>query len=1272
MNKELNKTTLHWNGTSQNQRLLRSLLPDSVKVDERSMSDILAFVARYADLVKFFDPQNSPIGDWSGFVKKNISIFLSSIVSTDLHKIEHEHARIISILQNAPRAEEKLEALDKLMKQILDMAIQINDWYVHSMTMDKFNLMHSTELENELENAIKQQLASNLVDLLSYQQDLGFNANGNYSTENIREKFHANWFKKHEQIGARKINIEGRNSADKIKDYAKKLRIQYRTFYSVTAYILQISPKYLLETITKKTNHRPDMSLIISFTKIFKKLQDQLNTLTERHLDFYYYNILRQKQQGLNPDKVNVYFNIAKHVDNHFIEKGTKLYGGKDENGVQQIYQTDYDLEINQATINSLKSLYVSKNSKISIGSSYKVITNLYAAQQANSRDGKGTKFINNEENWPTFGHEILELPKSEQQMEFAEIGWAFASPILEMSEGHRVVTFKLEFVPTTMYTLNLLIKDISINEDISREDAFSKIFKNSLDVSFTTEKGWYPAYTCEVMPPKDIDSNEVYIIVTLDSSSPAVIPYDAEKMGGGYHAGCPIVRFKQRPEGAFYTYSFLKELELQTVGIDVHVSGVRNLQLSNDLGAVYPNVPFQPFGPIPKIGSYFIIGKAELQKKELTDLKFNLEWFNLPKDKKGFKDYFKEYGYNVKNEDFKFSFSALNDNKFFPENSESSAHFNLFNDDPENPESPALNTKFQIKDLNLYNLKIDEDFELPPMFSNDAKMGYFKMELLGPDQLFGHEEYSSIYAKKVKYNNDPKRKGAEKKLPRQPYSPTLKSISLDYAASTEINILSFGKLTKGSSSKEQIYHIHPFGIDAVFDQGKSKNRSLIPNYDDNAYLFIGLKDLEPPSFLSFYFELKENTNLFSDSTQGKIKPEVVWSYMVGDAWKDFSQTKILLDTTNGFNNSGIVNIDIPRDITMGSKILPQDQYWLKISVKGDPDQMPRCLHLATQAVSATWIDNGASDLHLEQPLPPFSVNKLLNSISQIRGVHQPFSSFGGRKGESKFDFYTRTSERLRHKNRAISAWDYERLVLNMFPNIHQVKCVTHVGNEEHVKRGTVVLVVIPKIDKSIKGYHLPIVNATILNQIKEYLQSVSSPFVNIKVRNPIYERVKITAGLRFVQGKNNGTYLKKLNQDIIEFLCPWMLGKDQELQLGGTLVKDVVLSFIENVEYVEFVTKFSSVQVFPKDDGGFDVDDTAIHSTNSPIIYSTKPWSILIPFENNPLYFVDDETFQMPEKASISSMIIDGDFVMTEEKERDLDDYLSDKRRKKDEDDVD
>jgi hypothetical protein len=41
-----------------------------------------------------------------------------------------------------------------------------------------------------------------------------------------------------------------------------------------------------------------------------------------------------------------------------------------------------------------------------------------------------------------------------------------------------------------------------------------------------------------------------------------------------------------------------------------------------------------------------------------------------------------------------------------------------------------------------------------------------------------------------------------------------------------------------------------------------------------------------------------------------------------------------------------------------------------------------------------------------------------------------------------------------------------------------------------------------------------------------------------------------------------------------------------------------------------------------------------------------------LIPFANNPIFLIDDLSFQSPEKAGIDSMLLDGDFVMTEEKE--------------------
>ena len=157
MSEQHNNSVLHWNGTAQDERLLRSLLPDSIKVDERSMSDLLAFSAKFSELIQYYDLDNNRAGDWSKFFKSDETVFLATIVSTDLHAIEQKHNKWIHFLENAPRAEEKLEALEHLMQQVLDMAKQINDWYVHALNMDRLNMMDSSELENELENAIKQQ-----------------------------------------------------------------------------------------------------------------------------------------------------------------------------------------------------------------------------------------------------------------------------------------------------------------------------------------------------------------------------------------------------------------------------------------------------------------------------------------------------------------------------------------------------------------------------------------------------------------------------------------------------------------------------------------------------------------------------------------------------------------------------------------------------------------------------------------------------------------------------------------------------------------------------------------------------------------------------------------------------------------------------------------------------------------------------------------------------------------------------------------------------------
>ena len=644
---------LHWNGVSQKDRLLKALLPEHVKVDERSLSDLLAFAAEYGKLLKFYELDNSPNGDWSRFIKSDITVFLASIIATDLSKIEKEHKQLITRLSNVPRPEEKLEVLEGLFNQVLAMARQVNDWYVHSLNMNRLKVEESFELENELENAIKQQLASKLVEILDLQEDLGFNESGTFSRQEITEHFHNNWFKKHELVGASEIKIFDKKVEDKIKDYTKTIRIHFRTFYSVTAYVLQIAPKFQMQSLTDKDDHRPDIGLFISFLELFKQLQDQMNGITEKHLDFYYYNVLKLKERGLKPDKVNVFFDIAKHVDTHLLPKGTLLSAGRDLKGIEHFYATDEDLLLNQAKIEELKTVFISKNDKIGVGSSYQLITNLYKADKANSKDGRGGRFINDEENWPTFGHELMELPKDEQQMQYAEIGWAIAAPVLQMEEGHRIVTMRINFTKSSMYTLNLLIKDLSKNLEISKEDAFTQVFKESLDVFVTAENGWIKAQACEVLPPRNWDLSEITMVVSIPASAPGIVGYNASNATGNYETEFPVLKVVQNNHARVFTYSFLKELELERITIDVDVKGIKRLTLSNNLGGIDASVPFQLFGAIPTQGSYLMIGKEELFKKNITDLQLNINWHNLPKDKRGFRGFYEEYELGIKNDSF-------------------------------------------------------------------------------------------------------------------------------------------------------------------------------------------------------------------------------------------------------------------------------------------------------------------------------------------------------------------------------------------------------------------------------------------------------------------------------------------------------------------------------------------------------------------------------------------------------------------------------------------
>ena len=90
--------------------------------------------------------------------------------------------------------------------------------------------------------------------------------------------------------------------------------------------------------------------------------------------------------------------------------------------------------------------------------------------------------------------------------------------------------------------------------------------------------------------------------------------------------------------------------------------------------------------------------------------------------------------------------------------------------------------------------------------------------------------------------------------------------------------------------------------------------------------------------------------------------------------------------------------------------------------------------------------------------------------------------SIGGRLTDTDPLFYQRSSERLRHKEKSISIWDYETLILDNFPEVFRVKCLNHYrydANEIHnTSAGYVTIIPIAKgLEKDVPVYWKPLVD---------------------------------------------------------------------------------------------------------------------------------------------------------------------------------------------------
>jgi hypothetical protein len=922
----------------------------------------------------------------------------------------------------------------------------------------------------------------------------------------------------------------------------------------------------------------PNLALFVSFIRLLELSQKRFNQLTKKHLDFYYQEILQIEKLPATPDKVHVIFELAKNAVSKAIPEGTELDGGKDKNGTKRIYETERELIANKTLVGQLKSVYhtTEKNK-------------LKSAPKANSYDGEGADFPKDEIKWWPFGYykerdESLEKDNREYpELPDAKTGFAISSEILELQEGERNVLITAEF--------NKKLSGINSND-----------FSDILEIYCTGEKNWLGPFDAETSlkekSGKTIFSSGTDSLKTtlklafrIPKEEAAVTTYNQEIHGENFSGSNPVCRIliNTGKNAGYNLFSQLNKNQLKKLTVDVDVKGVKNLSLQNDTGIINVKKPFYPFGTQPVVRSNFTIDYPELFKKNWENFHVDIKWKNTPvKIEGGSDDPFKELYYAYR-EDYLYKSNPQKYliGMFFFYN----GVFGDFDSDPGNlivKSKDYFTSKVEILNKEEWEkVKINEEENLV-LFKDEKDNGEFTADFAisnkyesgktGPVRMslnksFLHELFPRIYA--LAFSSEKE----DALIPNEPYTPMIEEISLNYTAKSEFKQEATETTYKNNDLR--LFHEHPFGQSEQHPFLKkqlnwiNENEKLmtaVPTFEKGGELYIGMKNAKPGQIVSLLVQVlegSENPEAESFAANEKIS----WSVLCQNEWMTLKSESIILNETDNFLKSGIVRFSLPKETTDQNTRLPKDFTWIKVRSNKEYSAVSKIIGIFTQAALASFSDQGNELSHLKNGLPSKTISKMVNRISTVKGVSQPFSSFGGVPAESDTAYYRRISERLRHKNRAVTVWDYEHLVLQEFPEIYKVKCLNHTSDNSFLSPGNVRLVVIPDIvNQNVFDIYEPRVSQAKLNEIAAFVNNLNSLHVNAVVINPVYEEVKVSLKVKFYKGYDENYYKNVLQTDITKMLSPWAFDNKVRIDFGISMHRSALINYIEKLNYVDYI----------------------------------------------------------------------------------------------------
>lgn len=341
-------------------------------------------------------------------------------------------------------------------------------------------------------------------------------------------------------------------------------------------------------------------------------------------------------------------------------------------------------------------------------------------------------------------------------------------------------------------------------------------------------------------------------------------------------------------------------------------------------------------------------------------------------------------------------------------------------------------------------------------------------------------------------------------------------------------------------------------------------------DFEKHNSIQLSFEGISKPTILSFYIRL--NPYIVKTNTL-----KVGWHFLnLEKEWSPINANNIIKNTTKNFTQSGIVYIKITDEIIKNFSSKGNEILWLKATI-GDEFKVEYIQDIRLNALELKYDELSEGIAEPGKELPMGTITKFVNSITGVKKIEQPYSGEMGLPNETNEKFKCRISEKLRHKGNAWTPWDYERLVLEKFPEIAIAKCIPNVDNEGVVKAGNVLIIVTPNCNLIKQDNPLqPSIGNELINSILDYLKEIASPFVSINISSPHYVEAKIRCSVKLKEGYDDTSYYKSvINKELIKLIAPWS-DNSQDVSMVNEVNESKIMYFIENIQCVDYVENFS------------------------------------------------------------------------------------------------